>query len=96
MEPPILMYGENLDKFYNFIENKITESVKKAIQTERVNEVVFRTFSKNEVAKKINRGNDRINKLITAGVLQQTPDGLITGKSLVEYVGYEVLTEKKD
>ena len=92
----IILLRTELEDFYNHFEKKIETTVKQAIETNAVKEIVLQTFTRNQVKNKLRLGYDRINRLIKEGVLQETPDGSITGKSLVEYAGYKVLTEKND
>jgi len=92
----IILLRTELEDFYNHFEKKIETTVKQAIETNAVKEIVLQTFTRNQVKNKLRLGYDRINRLIKEGILQETPDGSITGKSLVEYAGYKVLTEKND
>jgi len=46
-----------------------------------------RLFTINQVAKRLGRAHDTINKLVKKGIIRTTKDGLITESAINEYLG---------
>ena len=68
----------------------IKEIIKTAIfEIEKEKEVSRpdKLYTINQVAKRLGRAHDTINKLVKSGVIRSTKDGLITESAINDYLG---------
>lgn len=71
-------------------KNDIKEIIKTAIsEIEKENEALRpdKLYTINQVAKRLGRAHDTINKLVKNGVIRSTKDGLITESAINDYLG---------
>lgn len=71
-------------------EKDIKEILKEAIyeiEKEKAVNTPDKLYTINQVAKRLGRAHDTINKLAKSGVIRTTKDGLITESAISEYLG---------
>lgn len=68
-----------LESVIEKVENKKADREKEKVQSEKL-------FTINQVARRLGRAHATIKKLVTEGILKSTPDGLISEKSINEYL----------
>jgi len=71
-------------------KNDIKEIIKTAIsEIEKEKEALRpdKLYTINQVAKRLGRAHDTINKLVKNGVIRSTKDGLITESAINDYLG---------
>ena len=71
-------------------KDEIKEILKTAIneiEKERENRRPDKLYTINQVAKRLGRAHDTINKLVKRGVIRTTKDRLITESAINEYLG---------
>ena len=71
-------------------EKEIKEILKAAlheIEKEKAADTPDKLYTINQVAKRLGRAHDTINKLTKRGVIKTTKDGLITESAINEYLG---------
>ena len=70
-------------------KNEIKEILKSAIyeiENERESLLPDKLFTINQVAKRLGRAHETIKKLVKAGIIKSTKDGLITESAINEYL----------
>ena len=66
---------------------EIFKSVLVEFDNEKTAKLNEKVFTINQIAKRLGRAHDTINKLVKNGMIRTTQDGLITESAINEYLG---------
>lgn len=74
------------NELFNMIESVIEKAENRKAEKEKEKAQRETLFTINQVARKLGRAHATIKRLVAEGVIKATPDGMISEKSINEYL----------
>lgn len=86
MESQITIFNASKKEFKSIFLEAMAEFEQRKMLEQKEKREKEILYTVNEVAKRLRRGHGTIKKLVAQGILRTTPDGLISEKSINDYL----------